>query len=66
MDLPEWRDQYRLSLNELREHCRAYDDDHGRYPEHEYEGWAVFRIVVEAMTGDRLPCDQPEGWRKAA
>lgn len=65
MNLPEqfeWRDHYRMSLNDIRDACRRYDAEHGKWPEHKYEGYAMFRALVDALTGIDLPYEEPDGW----
>lgn len=40
-----------MTLEELEVFCREYDDKHGFYPEHRFEGLSLFDFIKAKVTG---------------
>jgi hypothetical protein len=46
-------------LSKLRQLCLAFDEHHGNFPEHEFEGYSVYRFALEADGG---PVEHQDEW----
>jgi len=38
-----------LTVEQLRDMCKDFDESHGTYPEHECEGGAVFSFILQEL-----------------
>ncbi len=44
-----------LSKYDLEKLLRDYDEENGQYPEHSYEGFAVWRFIIKTIEGREFP-----------
>lgn len=40
-----------MTLEQLEQFCRDYDACYGRWPENEYEGWALWEYIQGRLKG---------------
>jgi hypothetical protein len=64
VDLFVFPDDHKLSLNELARLAYEFDVAKGRYPEHQYEGYAFLRWLARKAEGRQLPEAPPSWWTR--